>query len=243
MALWGGKKGDRMMIRCKRPLILALVGLGLCAGSGVPIAMRTRGYWADKPLPLGVRASRFTPADAMRLRPGQFRWAPYSGDPSPLRIVVDLTNQRALTFQGGALIGIASVSTGRRGHGTPTGVYPILEKARFHRSNIYSDAPMPYMQRLTWGGVALHAGYNPGRPASHGCIRLPTGFARILFHATEVGGIVVVTRGAVMAPPELDQPDLEMVSAEPAPMSPSSGQQVAMMSTDRTIAYVTATML
>jgi hypothetical protein len=231
------------MVTRKRPLLLALVGIGLCAGTGVPVALREQGYWTDRPLPAGNRPSRFTPTDAMALRPGQFRWAPYADDPLPVRVVVDLTNQRAFVFQGHALVGITAVSTGRSGHGTPTGVFPILEKARFHRSNIYSNAPMPFMQRLTWGGVALHAGYNPGRPASHGCIRLPYGFAQILFRATEVGGTVVVTRGAPLAPPELAQPDLQMVAAEPAHGMPGAGRRVAMMSTDRTVAYVTATML
>jgi hypothetical protein len=180
----------------------------------------------------------------MRLGPGQYRWAPYADETLPVRVAIDLTNQRAFVFQGRALIGIAAISTGRRGHGTPTGAFPILQKARWHRSNIYSNAPMPFMQRLTWGGIALHAGYNPGRPASHGCIRLPYGFARVLFRATDVGGMVVVTRGNSMAaPPEIEQPTIQMVSAEPAPQPLGPDRQVAMMSTDRTIAYVTATML
>jgi hypothetical protein len=234
------------MHRLKRPLLLALVGLGLTAGTGVPVAMRERGYWADRPLPIRPLASRFTPPDAMRLGPGQYRWAAYPGDVSPISIAIDLTNQRAFVFQGQALVGIAAISSGRRGHGTPTGAFPILEKARFHRSNIYSGAPMPFMQRLTWGGIALHAGYNPGRPASHGCIRLPYGFARILFQATRVGGTVVVMRAPPIAAPTpiIDEPDIEMASAEPdhtMPLAP--GKQVAVMSTDRTIAYVTATML
>ena len=237
------------MVLRKRPLLLALVGIGLCAGTGVPVAMREQGYWADKPLPVS-RASRFTLREALALRPGQFRWAPYVDDSTALRVVVDLSSQRAFVFQDRALVGIAAVSTGRSGHGTPTGAFPILQKAQFHRSNIYSNAPMPYMQRLTWGGIAMHAGYNPGRPASHGCIRLPYGFARILFRATEVGAMVIVTRGAPMDAPEIEQPApaLQMVSADPmpAPMmaAPSiPGRRMALMSTDRTVAYVTATML
>lgn len=231
------------MRTAQKPLILALVALGLCAGTGIPVAMHERGYWADRPSSPRPRPSRFSPADAMRLGPGQYRWAPYPGDASPMHIAIDLTNQRAFVFQGSALVGIAAISSGRRGHGTPTGTYPILEKARFHRSNIYSNAPMPFMQRLTWGGIALHAGYNPGRPASHGCIRLPYGFARVLFQATQVGGMVVVTRGSpIAAPPALEAPAIEMVAADPAPLA-APGRPVAMMSTDRTVAYVTATML
>jgi hypothetical protein len=234
------------MHRPKRPLLLAFAALGLTAGTGIPVAMRERGYWADKPLPIRPLASRFTLADARRLWPGEYRWASYANDPSPISIAIDLTSQRAYVFQGQALVGIAAISSGRRGHGTPTGAFPILEKARYHRSNIYSNAPMPFMQRLTWGGIALHAGYNPGRPASHGCIRLPYGFARILFQATRVGGTVVVMRAPpIVAPsPIIEAPDLQMASAEPdhaTPLTPD--KRVAVMSTDKTIAYVTATML
>lgn len=228
------------MIRLRRPLVLGLVALGLCAGS-VPVVLHEGSYWASRP---SARHSRFTPADAMRLRPGQYRWAAYAGDESPMRVVVDLTNQRAFAFQGDALVGIAAISTGRRGHGTPTGNFPILQKARYHRSNIYSDAPMPYMQRLTWGGIALHAGYNPGRPASHGCIRLPTGFARALFAATRVGSMVMVTRGTpLVAPPEqVEASPVEMVSAAPE-QRVAPFRQINIMSTGRTVAYVVATML
>lgn len=233
------------MHRPKRPLLLALVALGLTAGTGVPMAMRTGGYWVDKPYPASALESRFTPSDAMRLRPGQYRWAAYD-DAAPISIVIDLTNQRAFVFQGQALVGIAAISSGRRGHGTPTGTFPILEKSRFHRSNIYSNAPMPFMQRLTWGGIALHAGINPGHPASHGCIRLPYGFARILFQATRVGGTVAVMRAPPLAAPSpiIAAPDLQMTGIEPDRTTPPApDKQVAVMSTDRTVAYVTATML
>jgi len=250
------------MHRPRRPLLLALAALGLCAGTGVPVALHQHGYWASQPR---VYRSRYTPADAMRLRPGQYAWAPYADDPSPVHIAIDLTNQRAFVFQGSALVGIATVSTGKRGHGTPTGSYPILEKAVYHRSNLYSDAPMPFMQRLTWGGVALHAGYNPGHPASHGCIRLPYGFARVLFRATQVGGMVVVTRDAPMAAPAL--PAVQMASAEapvvpetattpeavepeqgaPAevagPLPPPPVSRVAMISTERSVALMSSTLL
>ncbi len=246
------------MHRPRRPLLLAFVALGLCAGTGLPVALHQHGYWASQPR---TYPSRYTPADAMRLRPGQYAWAPYADDPAPVHIAIDLTNQRAFVFQGSALVGIATVSTGKRGHGTPTGVYPILEKAVYHRSNLYSDAPMPFMQRLTWGGVALHAGYNPGHPASHGCIRLPYGFARVLFRATQVGGMVVVTRGAAMAPPPL--PAVQMAEAETAPVAPAPSEapetdpdatpagplppppasRVAMISTERSVALMSSTLL
>ncbi len=128
------------------------------------------------------------------LRPGQFLWRGEARPGAPARIVVDLGTHRAYVFRGGALIGISTVSTGRRGHATPAGSFPILEKAAWHRSNLYSNAPMPFMQRLTWGGIALHAGRFSGNNQSHGCIRLPWGFARLLFAVTAPGSEVDIVR-------------------------------------------------
>ena len=117
--------------------------------------------------------------------------------PSPgsaIRILVSIPQQKAWVFASGTLVATAPVSTGRRGHETPTGNFRILQKAVHHRSNIYSNAPMPFMQRLTNSGVALHAGHLPGYPASHGCIRLPWGFAKRLYGLTDGGTRVTVTR-------------------------------------------------
>jgi len=121
---------------------------------------------------------------------------PPPGD-GPVRIVVSLSQQKAFVFKAGALLAASPVSTGRRGHETPTGTFPILEKQVHHRSNRYSNAPMPFMQRLTPYGIALHAGHLPGYPASHGCIRLPWGFAKRLYGLTGSGTIVTITRGRV----------------------------------------------
>ena len=110
-----------------------------------------------------------------------------------VRIVISLRNQRAYVFKDGELWDSTKVSTGKKGKRTPVGTYTILEKAIHHRSNKYSNAPMPYMQRITWGGVALHAGVVPGYPASHGCIRLPRSFAKRLYRITNFSSTVVVT--------------------------------------------------
>ena len=99
-------------------------------------------------------------------------------------ITVSLSSQKMHVFRDGVLWRSSPVSTGKKGKRTPTGVFAILQKKRFHRSNLYSNAPMPYMQRLTWSGIAIHAGRLPGYPASHGCIRLPTEFASELFKIT-----------------------------------------------------------
>jgi hypothetical protein len=119
---------------------------------------------------------------------------------SPVRIVIAIRQQQALVYRGDRLVGVSTVSTGAPGYETPLGEFTILQKKEFHRSNLYSNAPMPYMQRLTWGGIALHAGQLPGYPASHGCIRLPKGFARQLYDLTAMGGTVLVVDDVMDAP-------------------------------------------
>lgn len=124
------------------------------------------------------------------LKPGEFVWQPERSPVGPVEIVVSIPLQRAYVYRGGTLIAVTTVSTGRPGHRTPTGKFDILEKHAKHYSSIYNNAPMPFMQRLTWGGIALHAGQIPGHPASHGCVRLPLAFARNLFGVTSRGGSV-----------------------------------------------------
>jgi hypothetical protein len=129
----------------------------------------------------------------------------------PLTLVVSLSRQRVSVYDGTARIAEAPISSGRPGYPTPTGIFTILQKNRIHYSNLYESAPMPFMQRLTWSGVALHAGHLPGYPDSHGCIRLPHGFARELFGLTRVGARVIVAREDV-APATIAHPAL------PAPL-------------------------
>jgi len=135
-------------------------------------------------------------AEEAALAPGQFAWEPGFPDSGPVRMVVDLQAQRLRVYRDGKLAGISTISSGRPGHETPTGEFSILQKARQHRSNVYHGASMPWMQRLTWDGIALHAGVVPGHPASHGCVRLPAAFARQLFSMTRTGDIVVVVADA-----------------------------------------------
>jgi hypothetical protein len=133
------------------------------------------------------------------LKPGQFVWSPELAPAGPMTIVVDLAAQRARIYRDGTQIGVTTISSGRRGYETPTGVFTILQKAREHRSRKYDDAPMPFMQRLTWGGIALHGGRVPGHPASHGCVRLPMPFSKILFGETSTGMTVIITQGSPSA--------------------------------------------
>jgi hypothetical protein len=132
------------------------------------------------------------------MKPGDYIWAPELAPAGPMLIIVSLKGQRAYVYRNGIPIGISTISTGRDGYETPTGVFSVLQKDIDHKSNLYDDAPMPFMQRLTWGGVALHAGYVPGRPASHGCIRLPMAFARLLYEVTGIGMTVIVTDSAAV---------------------------------------------
>src|SRR5215471_2490028 len=124
-----------------------------------------------------------------------------------LQIVVSIGQQRVTLYSNGARIAQSSVSTGVPGRPTPTGVFSIIEKDRYHRSNLYSNAPMPYMQRITWSGVALHEGVLPGYPASHGCIRMSHDFAQKLWPITNLGVRVIVTHHD-LAPVEFTHPKL-----------------------------------
>lgn len=164
-----------------------------------------------------------TTADA--LPPGEYEWTPEAATQGgPIVVVVSLPAQMAHVYRGGVRIGRASVSSGKPGHDTPPGIYEILEKDRDHRSNKYNDAPMPYMQRLTWDGVALHSGRNPGYPASHGCVRLPDGFAAQLFEVTEKGGLVVVADEANFS-------DAVLYPGERVPVDPWTGREPGAVET------------
>jgi len=106
---------------------------------------------------------------------------------------VNLRTQRGYVYRDGVLVRSTPISSGKPGYRTPTGTFTVLEKQRVHHSNRYDNAPMPYMQRLTWWGVALHGGHVPGYPASHGCVRLPMAFARWLYSEPTMGMTVVIT--------------------------------------------------
>ena len=111
------------------------------------------------------------------LKPGQFIWNPGVAPTGPIVVLVSIDEQRGYVYRNGIEIGVTTASTGKPGHETPTGVFTVLQKDKDHHSSIYHDAAMPYQERLTWGGVALHAGGLPGYPGSHGCIHLPSQLA------------------------------------------------------------------
>lgn len=111
---------------------------------------------------------------------------------SPVMVIIKLKMQLAFVYRNGVRIGVTTVSSGKPGKKTPTGIFTILQKNKDHKSNLYNSAPMPYMQRLTWDGIALHAGNLPGYPASHGCIRLPAPMAKALYGLTKIGDVVEI---------------------------------------------------
>jgi hypothetical protein len=123
-----------------------------------------------------------------------FTWNPALSPTGPVVVSVNLETQTAAVYRNGIEIGSCLVSTGRKGYETPTGVFHILEKDADHHSSTYGNAAMPYTERLTWGGVALHAGGLPGYPSSHGCVHLPFEFSKRLFAITELGGTVIITK-------------------------------------------------
>jgi hypothetical protein len=164
-------------------LLFATALLALAA----PAAVGAQGASSSAQLELAKQADK--------LKPGQWVWAPKIAPSGPILVYVDLGRQLATVYRNGVRIAVSTVSTGRPGFDTPTGVFTILEKNKQHISRKYNNAPMPYQQRLTWGGVALHAGGLPGYPESHGCIHLPLAFSKLLFDAMPMGGTVVIAGG------------------------------------------------
>ncbi len=135
----------------------------------------------------------------------------------PLIIAISIDKQKVRVYDSRGLFAESSVSTGMKGHSTPMGVFSIIQKHKFHHSNIYSGAPMPYMQRITWSGVAMHAGVLPGYPASHGCIRMPMAFAMKMWNWTRMGARVVVTPGEI-TPANFAHPLLVAQKVTPQPV-------------------------
>jgi len=125
----------------------------------------------------------------------------------PMLAIVSLSEQRVTVYDAAGKISQAPVSTGATGYETPAGIYSIVQKKPLHQSNLYEDGTMPFMMRITWTGIALHAGALPGHPASHGCVRLPESFAQRLFDMTEIGMRVIVVREDI-APAEIAHPIL-----------------------------------
>ena len=169
----------------------------------------------------GARASESVETDPSALKPGQFIWDGDAVPSGPIVVVVSLPEQRADVYRNGVRIGVTTVSTGKPGHTTPTGIFMVLQKDKDHHSKNYNNAPMPYTERLTWDGVALHAGGLPGYPSSHGCVHLPSEFAHQLFEVSPMGMTVVIANEQT-SPADVVHP------AALAPVDPKTGQEVVV---------------
>jgi len=161
------------------------------------------------------RVRRHTDSDKSSAGKDTAKKEPPKPPTGPLIIVVAIGSQHVTVYDDGTPIASAPISTGMPGHPTPMGIFSVIQKDRYHHSNIYSGAPMPYMQRITWSGVAMHEGVLPGYAASHGCIRLPHDFASRLWTMTKMGVRVVVTPRNEMTPVEFEHPRLVALATKP----------------------------
>jgi len=181
----------------KKRLALALALSSVLALS-IPVAPAVGSYETPDAKAAASEAAAMARADMYdafgdkALKPGQYLWRDTPHAAGAERLVISLTDQLAFLYRGDTLVAVATISSGTDDKPTPTGIFPILEKKPMHRSIKYDNAPMPFMQRLDNYGVALHAGYNPGTPASHGCVRLPAKFAAKLYTVTQVGTPVFI---------------------------------------------------
>ncbi|MBC7505851.1 MAG: L,D-transpeptidase family protein [Sandarakinorhabdus sp.] len=181
--------------------------------------------------PSATTSSAFdTPLD--QLTPGQWIWDASVAPAGPIMVVIDLKTQLAFVYRNGVRIGATTVSSGKPGKKTPTGIFTILQKNKDHKSNLYNSAPMPYMQRLTWDGIALHAGNLPGYPASHGCIRMPLAFSKSLFEVSTMGMTVVVTDETSDAARPIIVADNGLIAAVDAEGRPADPREDAMSNTE-----------
>jgi lipoprotein-anchoring transpeptidase ErfK/SrfK len=197
--------------------VLAAGTLGVTSQAGAAIY-----YWQDS-APVVIQSVPKAPARHLKgqrhggQKPGAII-EKESKPQGPLIISISIAQQKLRLYDANGLFAESPVSTGMPGHPTPMGVFSVIQKQKFHRSNIYSGAPMPFMQRITWSGVAMHAGVLPGYPASHGCIRLPAAFAVKMYGWTKMGARVIVTPGDV-TPASFSHPALATLKIVPQPVA------------------------
>ena len=179
-------------------LALALAVTGLCASAIVvpatPVAALET-YEAQLAASDAASQARVDMLDAFGpkpLKPGQYLWRTVPESAGRERVVISLSDQLAFLYRGNTLMAVATISSGEPGRDTPTGIFAVRGKKPMHRSRKYDNAPMPFAQFIDEYGIALHAGYNPGRPASHGCVRLPSAFAKKLYTVTDIGTPVII---------------------------------------------------
>jgi hypothetical protein len=194
-------------LRYSRTKFLAILAIGV--GLLAPSQAMDKPSFHTKGMPTGKPTGK--------LKPGEYWWRPDLSPNGPVDVLVSVPLQTMHVYRNGILIGRSSISSGSTGHDTPAGVFTILEKKQTHRSKKYDNAPMPYMQRLTWTGIAMHSGQLPGYAASHGCIRLPYDFSVLLFDATAKGGTVVVGNGKTPTPRLASNPGIMLAPKDFSP--------------------------
>lgn len=226
-------------------------------GSVVAYGTRRALLGASIALGAGVALPRFASAANVEaitdLRPGDYTWHPDRSPTGPLAIIVSIPEQLVFVYRNGIRIAVSTCSTGKPGHDTPTGVFTILQKDRTHHSSLYNEASMPNTERLTWSGVALHAGGLPGYPSSHGCVHLPLAFSSLLYGITTVGTPVIIAgqadepvdvgqSGLVLADVAAEEANAAEAAAEPHGASAAEPEQSAVSiivsSADRKIAVL-----
>lgn len=180
-----------------RKLALALAATAVCSLSvpATPALAAVETIEAQMTAASAASIARQDLYDAFgdkELKPGQYVWRDVPASAGEERVVVSISDQMAYLYRGETLVAAATISTGKAPKITPTGIFTVLEKRPMYRSKKYDNAPMPWMQRIDNYGIALHAGFNPGRPASHGCVRLPADFAKKLYSITDVGTPVYI---------------------------------------------------
>lgn len=219
----GGHKASGAAVKLCQIVVLAAAG----AIGTAPQAEAALYYWSDFD-PGYYQPRPVMPPRWQKPRRPHARKIPTPGKEAakpqgPLIIAISINQQRLKIYDANGLFAETPVSTGMKGHSTPMGVFSVIQKHKWHRSNIYSDAPMPYMQRITWSGIAIHAGVLPGYPASHGCIRIPTAFAIKMWNWTRMGARVVITPGEI-SPVSFSHP---LLAEHRAVLQPAAGQPQA----------------
>ncbi len=198
-------------------VVAAAGALGVPSQSGAAIY-----YWQDTDPAVTEPAAKKPVAHSKAHRPGDKKSKVVVNESpkprGPVIISISIAQQKLRIYDANGLFAETPISTGVPGHLTPMGVFSVIQKQKFHRSNIYSGAPMPFMQRITWSGIAMHAGVLPGHPASHGCIRMPMAFAVKMYGWTRMGARVVVTPGDV-TPAAFSHPLLATVKVVPQPVA------------------------
>ena len=186
--------------------------IGLFLAAGAMLALASSCSTVPQRVPPSIRVAKPTPlpyrwtqgnapqahADAravfgqIALRPGDYRWAAAVPDSGETRVVIDLLTQLFYVYRADQLVGVATISSGKKGRATPLGFWAVMNKQKLGHSRKYDNAPMPFMQMYDAKGIAFHAGPNPGYPASHGCVRLPLKFAERLYGLTSMGTKVII---------------------------------------------------